>query len=237
MLLLRFNLGDEHPSSKKIWTTGVTKQFSTVQFLLWQIASKWWHWVGMVLLALAFFQTWMHAGNPVSLLRTQQLGGHILLHSNSSKKDEGTLPIFLPSQIPSPALQTKGLNLIPTQLNQKNLKPAIQESRRPGTRFSCYCRGHWKQLLCAVLSINVGGGIPLTPGIQLSCSTSPLHLPTWVGFKLYNFIKPNSSPPRSKASSTQIHTKAPASCPICLPHPHLQYLLFTSPVLLIQCLD
>lgn len=119
MLFLRFNTGDEHPSSKKIWRTGVTKHLSTVQFLLWQIASKWWHCVGMVLLALAFSQTWMHAGNLVPLLRTQQLGGHILLHFNSSKKDEGTLPIFLPSQIPSSALQAKGLLLILTQLEQK----------------------------------------------------------------------------------------------------------------------
>lgn len=99
MLFLRFNIGHEHPSSEKIWTTDVTKWFSALQFLLWQNASKWWHWVGMVLLALAFFQTWLPAGYLVSLLRTKQLGRYILLHSNSSKKDEGTLPIFLPSQI------------------------------------------------------------------------------------------------------------------------------------------
>lgn len=69
-----FSTRDEPPSSRKIWTAGVTKQFLTVQFLLWQIASKWWHGVGMELLTLAFSQTWKHAGNPgVFLLQTQTI--------------------------------------------------------------------------------------------------------------------------------------------------------------------
>lgn len=90
-----FNIDDEYPSSKKIWTTGVTKLLSVMQLLLWQIASRWRHHVGMVLLALAFSQMFMHAEILGILFLCWELDRGIYpVPLHQFKKNEETMAIF-----------------------------------------------------------------------------------------------------------------------------------------------
>lgn len=93
---------------------------------------------------------------------------------------------------------------------KSNSNTKTEENLEPGTRNSVFLLLQ-RTLKTNALCYTDEEKESLYP-LYLFCSTSPLHSPTWEGFKLHDFTRPNPSPLLSEVFSTQIPTKAPAWC-------------------------